>query len=190
MTRALLIVDVQNDFTEGGALACAGGDALAERISEYATQHRNDYSVIVASRDWHDSDSDNSGHFAAEPDWVGSWPAHCVAGTSGAEYHPALDLGVIDAHLLKGQGVPAYSAFEGETSDGLSINDVLAQHDVTAIDIVGIATDFCVRASALDAVAAGLSVTVKADLCVGVSPASSIAALSELAAAGVRIAVQ
>ncbi len=190
MTRALLVVDVQNDFTEGGALACGGGAEVAGRISDFAASHREDFSVIIASRDWHDPDSDNSGHFATEPDWVDSWPAHCVAGTAGADYHPALDLAVIDAHLLKGQGVPAYSAFEGVTSDGLTIADVLAAHDVTAIDIVGIATDYCVRASALDAVEAGLDVTVRANLCVGVSPASSVAALGELAAAGVRISVQ
>ena len=190
MTRALLIVDVQNDFTEGGALACEGGAAIAGRISTFAHEHRGDYSVIVASRDWHDPDGDNGGHFAAEPDWVDSWPRHCVAGTPGAEYHSALDNDVIDVHLLKGQGIPAYSAFEGITADGLGIAQILAQHDVTALDVVGIATDYCVRASALDAVAAGLDVTVKAVLCVGVSPASSIAALSELAAAGVRIAIE
>jgi nicotinamidase/pyrazinamidase len=189
MARALLIVDVQNDFTEGGPLACAGGAEIALAISQFAGAHRDDYAIVIASRDWHDPDSDNSGHFADEPDWVDSWPVHCVAGTHGADYHPELDVSVIDVHLLKGQGIPAYSAFEGVTDDGHTISDVLAEHAIDAIDIVGIATDYCVRASALDAVAAGLEVTVRADLCVGVAPASSIAALSELASAGVKISI-
>jgi nicotinamidase/pyrazinamidase len=121
---------------------------------------------------------------------VNSWPSHCVAGTNGAEYHPAIDVARVDVHVLKGQGVPAYSAFDGRADDGRSITEVFAAGGVDGVDIVGIATDYCVRATALDAIAAGFAVTVKANLCVGVSPASSVAALGELAAAGVVIEVQ
>ena len=190
MTRALLIVDVQNDFTEGGSLACAGGASTAEAITQFVHATRADYAVVAASRDWHDADNDNGGHFADSPDWVDSWPAHCVAGTAGAEYHPNLDRNVIDEHIYKGQGKPAYSAFEGATDDGRTLVDVLRAHGVTQLDVVGIATDHCVRASALDAIAAGFDVTVRANLCVGVESGSSVSALSELAAAGVTISVQ
>lgn len=189
MTRALLIVDVQNDFTEGGALACEGGSAIAANISEYLATRANDYAVIVASRDWHDADGDNGGHFSDNPDWADTWPSHCVAGTAGAEYHPALDTAAVTAHVRKGQGIPAYSAFEGTTESGQALVDVLRENGVDAVDVVGIATDYCVRASALDAAALGLSVTVKANLCVGVNAAGSVAALGELARAGVAITV-
>lgn len=189
MTRALLIVDVQNDFTEGGALACEGGSAIAASISEYISTRAVDYAVIVASRDWHDADGDNGGHFSDNPDWVDTWPSHCVAGTAGAEYHPALDTAAVTAHVRKGQGIPSYSAFEGTTESGHALADVLRENGVDAVDVVGIATDYCVRASALDAAALGLSVTVKANLCVGVNPAGSVAALGELARAGVAITV-
>lgn len=189
MTTALLIVDVQNDFTEGGALACEGGSAIAREISRYVGEHRGRYSVVVASRDWHNPDGDNGGHFAETPDWVDSWPIHCVAGTAGANYHANLDASLIDEHVAKGQGSPAYSAFEGIAASGRTIAQIFAEHDVHAVDVVGIATDYCVRASALDAVAAGLDVAVLANLCVGVSPAGTVAALSELSKAGVHISV-
>ena len=189
MTRALLIVDVQNDFTEGGALACEGGAEVAARISTFARAHRDDYAIVVASRDWHNANDNNGGHFAADPDWVNSWPAHCVAGTTGAEYHPNLDTSVITVHVKKGQGLPAYSAFEGVTESGESLAEVLSAHAITELDVVGIATDHCVRASALDAIQSGLVVTVKANLCVGVNPATSVAALSEMVAAGASITV-
>ena len=189
MIRGLLVVDLQIDFTEGGALACEGGAAIAAAISAFIGTEREHYAVIVASRDWHNPDSDNGGHFSDTPDWVNSWPAHCVAGTSGAEYHPAIDVALVDVHVLKGQGVPAYSAFDGRANDGRSITEVFAARGVQAVDIVGIATDYCVRATALDAIAAGFAVTVKANLCVGVNPASSVAALGELAAAGAVVEV-
>ena len=189
MTRALLIVDVQNDFTEGGALACTGGAETAAAITRFVHANRGDYAVIAASRDWHDSGNDNGGHFSETPDWVDSWPVHCVADTTGADYHPNLDRDVIDEHIYKGQGKPAYSAFEGATEDGRTLVDVLCSHGVTELTVVGIATDYCVRASALDAVQAGLDVTVRADLCVGVEAGSSVEALSELAAAGINITV-
>ncbi len=188
MTRALLVVDVQNDFTEGGALGVDGGAAVAARISEHLRRHRRDYDLVVASRDWHDGDTDNGGHFAttAEPDFVDTWPVHCVAGTPGAEYHPALDLSAVDAHVKKGQDRPAYSAFEGTLDDGEPLAALFEDRGVTDVDVAGIATDYCVRASALDALGTGARVRVLTDLIAGVAPASSAAALVELRAVGVE----
>lgn len=190
MARALLIVDVQNDFTEGGALGVAGGNAVAAGITELLSREPERFALVAASRDWHEADSSNGGHFAAPgaaPDFVTTWPPHCVQGTSGAEYHPAIDLGHIDLHVRKGAGAPAYSAFEGATLDGRSLAEVLRERDIDELEVVGIATDYCVRASALDAVAQGLRVRVRAELIAGVAPESSAAALRELAAAGVEI---
>lgn len=186
MTRALLIVDVQRDFTEGGALGVDGGAAAAAAITEHLRAHGDDYGLVVASRDWHHGDDDNGGHFATDgdPDFVTTWPVHCVGGTAGAEYHPALDTSRVDVHVKKGQGVPAYSMFEGRTDDGRALADVLAEHEVADVDVVGIATDYCVRASALDALAGGARVRVLTDLVAGVAPESSAAALAELRAAG------
>ena len=187
MSRALLIVDVQNDFTEGGALAVEGGDAVATAVSEYLAAHAADYAVIVASRDWHDAEGDNGGHFAAAPDFVDSWPVHCVAGTAGAEYDPLLDTGAITHHVRKGQGRPAYSLFEGVTEDGETVGAVLSAAGVVTADVVGIATDHCVRASALDAIAHGVRVRILTDLIAGVAPEPSEAALAELAHAGAEL---
>ena len=181
---ALLIVDVQNDFTEGGALGCEGGAAVAERVTEHARSAN--YATVVASRDWHDAEGDNGGHFAidGEPNYVTTWPVHCVAGTPGAEYHPALDASLIEIHVKKGMGEPAYSAFEGETDAGRTLAVELADRGITHLDIVGIATDHCVRASAIDAIAEGLQVRVIDDLTAAVSVDGRAKALAEMAAAG------
>ncbi len=184
MTRALFIIDVQNDFTEGGALGVDGGAAVAAGISQLLAQHPDRYDVVFASRDWHDGDNDNGGHFHPEPDFVDTWPSHCVSGTDGAEYHPALTVDAVDQHVKKGQGRPAYSIFEGTTDDGSTVRDALDALGVTDIDVVGIATDYCVRASALDALAAGRRVRVLSTLVAGVAHASSAAALDEITAAG------
>lgn len=185
--RGLLIVDVQNDFCEGGALAVSGGSAVAQRISEFLAEHARDYAVIVASRDWHDANGDNGGHFAptgTDPDYVSTWPVHCVAGTSGADYHPDLVLDAVTHHVRKGQGIPAYSMFEGTTDQGESVQDVVSAAGVTSVDVVGIATDYCVRATSLDSVRAGLSVRVLTDLIAAVSADTGEATLAELAGAG------
>lgn len=189
MTRALLIIDVQNDFTEGGALGVEGGAAVAAAITTHVHSHRHGYAAVIASRDWHDADGDNGGHFArdAAPDYVATWPVHCVAGSAGAEYHPALDAALIDVHVRKGQGVPAYSIFEGTTDDGRSVPELLDDLGIDEVDVVGIATDYCVRASALDAIAAGRRVRVLSDLVAGVASDSSAAALAEVVAAGARV---
>ncbi|WP_164234422.1 isochorismatase family protein [Microbacterium hydrocarbonoxydans] len=187
MSRALLIVDVQNDFTEGGALAVEGGDAVASGVTAFLAAHAADYDVIVASRDWHDPEGDNGGHFADQPDFVDTWPVHCVAGTAGADYDPLLVTDAVTHHVRKGQGKPAYSMFEGVTDEGDTVGDVLAAAGVLSADVVGIATDHCVRASALDAVAHGVHVRILTDLIAGVAPDSSEAALAELAHAGAEL---
>jgi nicotinamidase/pyrazinamidase len=193
MAKALLIVDVQNDFCEGGSLACSGGAAVAANITRHLQNHASDYSLIAASRDWHDADNDNGGHFASvgsEPDFVDSWPIHCVAGSHGGDYHQALDTSFIEVHIQKGQGKPAYSAFEGTTADGVEFAEVLAQRNIDSLDVVGIATDYCVLASALDARDAQLQVRVISNLTAGVAPASTEAAIDQLIDSGCQVATE
>ena len=190
MAKALFIVDVQRDFCEGGSLAVDGGAAVATAISDYLNEHSESYDMILASRDWHSSEGDNGGHFAAsgtEPDFVHTWPVHCVAGSPGAEYHPNLDTDFVMVHIQKGQGKPAYSLFEGSTPEGKPIAEVIAQFGIDDVDVVGIATDYCVLASALDAKKAGMKVRVISDLTAGVAPKSTEAAIDQLVDAGVGV---
>ena len=187
--RALFIIDVQNDFTEGGALGVEGGEAVAAGITRYLARHPHRYDQVFASRDWHDADNDNGGHFATTdaPNFVTTWPVHCVAGTIGADYHAALNTSAVTVGVRKGQGRPAYSIFEGVTDEGDSLTQRLDDLGIEEIDVVGIATDYCVLSSALDAVATGRMVRVLDDLVAGVAPVSSALALEQLAAAGVRV---
>ena len=187
MGKALFIVDVQNDFTEGGALGVEGGDAVAKGITRLLAQHAGDYDLIIASRDWHDGENDNGGHFSDTPDFVDSWPVHCVAGTPGADYDPGLDAAAVTHHVKKGQGKPAYSLFEGLTDSGETVEQLLDANGIVDVDVTGIATDYCVRASSLDAIAHGRHVRILTDLIAGVAPASSEAALAELAHAGAEL---
>ena len=189
MSRALFIIDVQNDFTEGGALGVIGGNGVAAGITELVRANPGRYDHVFASRDWHDGSNDNGGHFATDgdPDYIDTWPVHCVSGTPGAEYNPAIDESLIDVHVRKGQGKPAYSIFEGTTDAGTTVAETLDALGVTEIDVAGIATDYCVRASALDALATGRSVRVLTGLIAGVAATSSAAALDELAAAGAEL---
>lgn len=191
MSRALFVIDVQNDFTEGGALGVDGGSAVASAITEHLRACEGRYDAVFASRDWHDADNDNGGHFAGAegPDFVTTWPRHCVAETTGADYHPGFDAAAVDIHVRKGQGQPAYSIFDGTTDTGARVVAELDRLGITDVDVVGIATDYCVRASALDALAAGRRVRVLTDLIAGVHPDSSAAALRELADAGAELAV-
>lgn len=184
MAKALFIIDVQNDFTEGGALGVEGGQQVAADITEYIQDTLGDYDYIIASRDWHDEDNDNGGHFAEKPDFVDTWPEHCVAGSEGAEFHPDLDTSRVNIQIFKGQGEPAYSIFEGSAPDGRSTLEILNSLDIDDIDIAGIATDHCVRASALDALDEGFNVRVLKDLVAGVAEASSEAALEEIVESG------
>ncbi|HEX3900013.1 MAG TPA: isochorismatase family protein [Mycobacteriales bacterium] len=182
MTKALIVVDVQNDFCEGGSLAVAGGAAVAAGIS--ALLAASDYPVVVATRDAHRDPGD---HFSTEPDYVDHWPAHCVVGTPGAEFHPALDTQRVDAIFDKGAYQAAYSGFEGTGSDGVGLTDWLRAHEVDAVDVVGIATDHCVRATAKDAAAAGFATTVLLDHTAGVAPDTVESALTQLREAGVTL---
>jgi nicotinamidase/pyrazinamidase len=185
MTKALLVVDVQNDFCEGGSLAVAGGAAVAATISALIASA--DYEVVAATRDAH---RDPHEHFSPNPDFVDSWPPHCVIGTPGAELHPNLDTQRIDDVFDKGEWQAAYSGFEGTDHDGTSLADWLREHHVDTVDIVGIATDHCVRATALDAVREDLATNVLLDYTAGVSPATVETALAEMQAAGVNVVGQ
>lgn len=188
MGKALLVVDVQNDFCEGGSLAVAGGAAIASKISEYLKSSK--YDLVLASRDWHDADNNNSGHFAdtgVDPDYKNSWPSHCVATTTGADYHPNLAAELIQIHILKGQGSHGYSAFEGVTGDGETLENILEAKKIDQLDVVGIATDHCVLASALDAKENGLKVRVISSLTAGVSPESTESAIDSLIDHGVEV---
>ncbi|WP_199432775.1 nicotinamidase [Qaidamihabitans albus] len=182
MATALIVVDVQNDFCEGGSLAVDGGAGVAAAISEHI--HSSDYSHVVATRDYH---IDPGAHFSDEPDFVRSWPPHCVAGTGGAAFRPELDITPITAVFSKGQYSDGYSGFEGETDQGERIADWLRSRGADRVDITGIATDHCVRATAVDAAQAGFSVRVLADLTAGVSQSSVDSALAEMRTAGVEV---
>lgn len=181
MTRALIIVDVQNDFCEGGSLPVAGGAAVAADISTRLAEGGWDH--IVATKDHH---VDPGEHFADEPDFATSWPEHCVVGTPGADFHPQLDTDRIEAVFEKGHQAAAYSGFEGHTG-GIGLAAWLRMRDVDEVDIVGIATDHCVRATALDAAREGFATTVLLDLTAGVAPETTEAALAELRDAGVNL---
>jgi nicotinamidase/pyrazinamidase len=184
MAKALLVVDVQNDFCEGGSLAVSGGVRVARAVSAYLAGSAGDYATIVATRDWH---VDPGAHFSPSPDYRDSWPVHCVAGSRGAEFHPSLDLSAVDAVVSKGMHAAAYSGFEGATPDGRSLEDVLRQAGATEVDVAGLATDYCVRATALDGKARRFAVRVLLDLCAGVAAETTEQSLAELAAAGVEL---
>jgi nicotinamidase/pyrazinamidase len=179
VANALIVVDVQNDFCEGGSLAVTGGAAVAAAISQHIAQ--TPYDVVVATRDYH---IDPGAHFSDEPDYVDSWPVHCVAGTAGASFHPELDVTAIQAVFSKGAYAAAYSGFEGASADGSSLVDWLRARDVTTVDVVGIATDHCVRATALDAAQAGLTTRVLLGLTAGVAQPTVDSALEQLRGAG------
>ncbi|GAA2007001.1 isochorismatase family protein [Brevibacterium samyangense] len=187
---ALVVVDVQNDFCEGGALGVDGGAATARAISGLLGASAEDYALVVGTRDDHAPDSTNAGHIALppeEPDFVDSWPPHCIRGTDGAEPHPDLDSTRIEAWVRKGFGVPSYSGFEGTDADGRTLADVLRAADITDAHVVGIATDHCVRATALDAAAEGFRTTVLTDYVAAVDPTRVPAVCEELRAAGVDV---
>ena len=188
MAKALLVIDVQNDFCEGGALAVAGGAAVAGKISKFLEE--SSYDLVVASRDWHDADSTNSGHFAeagTEPNYTTTWPVHCVADTPGASYHPNLETKKIDVDIYKGQGQNGYSIFEGVTEIGQSFTQLLKDKNILEVDIVGIATDHCVLASAMDSKEHGLKVRVISSLTAGVSATSTEAAIDQMVDNGIEV---
>lgn len=181
--RALIIVDVQNDFCEGGSLAVDGGAAVARGISALlAGSHGFDH--VVATQDFH---IDPGEHFSDTPDYRVSWPRHCVAESPGAQFHPDLDTSTVEAVFRKGHYAAAYSGFEGADDTQATLADWLRSRGVDEVDVAGIATDYCVRATAADAAKAGFTTRVLLDLTAGVAPDSTAAAVAELRAAGVEI---
>jgi nicotinamidase/pyrazinamidase len=191
MKQALIVVDVQNDFCEGGSLAVDGGARVASDIAELLHHWtRQDpkapaYDVVVATKDHH---IDPGAHWSKEPDFVESWPVHCKVGTDGEAFHPNLDPQPFDAVFYKGEYAAAYSGFEGSSADGTSLADWLRSRDVGHVDVCGIATDHCVRATALDGVRNGFTVRVLTDLCAGVAPETTERAMAEMDQAGVSVA--
>jgi nicotinamidase/pyrazinamidase len=181
MGSAVIVVDVQNDFCEGGSLAVGGGAQVARAVS--ARLAEGGFEHAVATRDHH---VDPGPHFSPEPDYRDSWPAHCVVGTVGVALHPDLDTEHVEAVFDKGEYAAAYSGFEA-VCDGVALADWLRARDVDAVEVVGIATDHCVRATALDAARLGFATTVRLDLTAGVAGATVETALAEMAAAGVSL---
>jgi nicotinamidase/pyrazinamidase len=181
--RALIIVDVQNDFCEGGSLAVNGGAALASAITDYVAGEQG-YHHVVATEDFHIDPGD---HFSDRPDYSSSWPAHCIAGSPGADFHRDLDTGRIEAVFRKGPYAAAYSGFEGVDENGTTLLEWLRQRGVDEVDVVGIATDHCVRRTAEDAARAGLTTRVLVDLTAAVATDSAAAALAEMRTAGIEL---
>ncbi|SNC72095.1 nicotinamidase/pyrazinamidase [Kytococcus aerolatus] len=192
---ALLVVDVQNDFCPGGSLATAGGDRVASAIAEHLDRHAEEHDLVVATRDWHEDPGD---HWSPDPDFHDSWPVHCAADTPGAAFHPALEphLPRLDAIFHKGRFEAAYSGFEGHLAQegqrtvgtgGAGLADWLREHGVSRVRICGIATDHCVRATALDAVAAGFDTEVLLGLTSAVGAESAATAVEQMRAAGATL---
>ncbi len=191
MTRALIVVDVQNDFCEGGSLPVTGGGQVARDVDALLRQwaaggpEAPGWDHVVATKDHHVDPGD---HWSSEPDFATSWPVHCEVGTDGEQFHPDLDPAPFEAVFLKGRHEAAYSGFEGHDDDGASLAEWLRRHGVTEVDVCGLATDHCVRATALDAVEAGFGTRLLSRLCAGVAPETTTAALSELESHGVQVA--
>ena len=191
MTRALIVVDVQNDFCEGGSLPVTGGGQVARDVDALLRQwtaggpEAPGWDHVVATKDHHVDPGD---HWSSEPDFATSWPVHCEVGTDGEQFHPDLDPAPFEAVFLKGRHEAAYSGFEGHDDDGATLADWLRRRGVTEVDVCGLATDHCVRATALDAVAAGFDTRLLSRLCAGVAPETTTAALSDLEAHGVQVA--
>lgn len=184
MSSALIVVDVQRDFCEGGSLAVAGGAALAATLSTLLSGDHG-YDHVVATRDRH---VDPGPHFSASPDYVDSWPPHCVAGTPGAEFHPNLTFRGFEATFDKGEYSAAYSGFEGRNETGAGLAAWLSEQGVDRVDVCGIATDYCVRATALDAAEAGWKTTVLLGLTAAVDVSQVPGLVQAIGRAGVTVA--
>jgi nicotinamidase/pyrazinamidase len=183
-TRALIVVDVQPTFCEGGELGVDGGHQVADDVAAYAAGHRDRYDLVVTTQDWH---IDPGEHFSDTPDFVTSWPVHGVADSANAQLHPALADLAADVTVTKGQYDHGYSGFDGADADGRRLVDVLRDADVSTVDVVGLAESHCVKHTALDAVRLGFATRVLTDLTAPVSPELGRQAREELAAAGVEL---
>ena len=184
LRRALIVVDVQPTFCEGGELATEGANEIAHRVAAYAAAHRDRYTTVLTTQDWH---IDPGEHFSDNPDFVDSWPPHGIAGSPNAELHPALADLEPDVRLKKGQYSHGYSGFDGADEHGRSLATILAEAGVTGVDVVGLVESHCVKHTALDARRAGLSARVLTDLTIPVSPEQGELAHKELGAAGVEL---
>jgi nicotinamidase/pyrazinamidase len=189
MRKALIVVDVQNDFCPGGSLAVAGGDAVAARISNWIRSGSEQYALVVATMDWHPQPGARHPfpHFSDDPDFVDTWPPHCVQDTFGAQLHSDLCLPEGALVVRKGETSAAYSGFEGCDEHGTALSEILRREGIEAVDVVGLATDYCVKATAIDACAHGLSVHVLDDMVAGVATESAERALAEMRATGIVI---
>ena len=190
MARALIVVDVQNDFCEGGSLPVTGGAQVAHDIAELLQRRSQGlpgaatYDVVVATKDHH---VDPGAHWSSTPDFVDSWPVHCRVGTDGEAFHPNLDPEPFDAIFRKGEHAAAYSGFEGATAAGEGLEAWLRAQRISEVDVCGIATDHCVRATALDAQRAGFRTRVLTGLVAGVAPDTTERALAEMTDAGIEL---
>ncbi len=188
MRNALLIVDVQMDFVEGGSLGVAGGTNVAAMIARHIRHFKQQYQFVVASRDYHENAPD---HISDNPDFINTWPPHCMAGTPGAAFVPTIQNLVREKYIqevvTKGRDKAAYSAFDGYDKRGHPLLDVIRENRIDFIDICGIATDYCVRATALDARKADFQVRVLVNLCAAVKEETGLQALDEMKAAGCQL---
>lgn len=188
MSKALIIVDVQNDFCEGGALPVDGGQQVAQRVADHVRDHAEEYDQIVATADWH---QDPGEHWSAEPDFVSTWPVHCKADTAGAQFHQSMQvvLADIDEIFRKGHHSAAYSGFEGISMSNPheSLDQWLTARGVTHLEVCGLATDHCVKATALDAHRHGYSTTVLSQLSAGVADETTHQALNDMRDAGITL---
>lgn len=189
-TTALIVVDVQNDFCEGGSMGVDGGAAVAQSITDIVGVNRagGGYDLVVATKDWHEDPGEHWADPEVGPNFVDTWPVHCKADTEGAAFHPNLQI-AIDEIFLKGRTTASYTGFDGGSGadESVLLGPWLAERGVTHVDVVGIATDHCVRATALDAKANGLTTRVLLDHCAGVAPDTTDAALEEMTAAGIEL---
>ena len=188
MRNALLAVDIQSDFVVEGSLPVPDGLQVAAQVARHIRHFKTEYDFIVASRDYHEDPQD---HFSATPDYVNTWPPHCVIGTPGAAFVPPIQNLVreklIHTVVSKGRHAAAYSAFEGVDARGHTLLEVLREHEIDHIDICGIATDYCVRATALDARKSAFQVRILVNLCAAVNEATGLQAIEEMKAAGCQV---
>lgn len=187
MKTALLLVDVQNDFCPGGPLETSRGDEVASKIAQFLASEDNrtrTYEHVLASQDWH---IDPGEHFSDTPNFTDSWPPHCIADTYGAQIRGPIDTSKIDVFFRKGEYTSAYSSFEGKTESGTLLGDWLREHEIIELDVCGIATDHCVRATVLDALKQGFKVRVLRSMVAPVDDAIGARALQEMLDAGAEI---
>jgi nicotinamidase/pyrazinamidase len=182
--RAIIVVDPQPDFFEGGPLPVTGATEVAAKIAQYLRERGEDFDLKIVTQDWHVDPGD---HWSNDPDYVTTWPVHCAANSDGAQIHATLADEPWDAVMRKGLRTGAYSGFEGTSDGGSTLAELLATNEVQHVTVVGFATDHCVKATALDARALGLEVSVMLDLCAGVEPETTRQAVSTMREAGITI---